>query len=131
MTADGAGTSQDRPATWAYAWWLLVGALLGLGIAALLTIGVILLALGTGLALIGLRAAALRNRSATATLAGVAAPALYLAWLNRGGPGEVCRILSGGDESCVDAWSPWPFVVVAALFVAASTILARLTRDGA
>ena len=116
-----------RPAGRAYVWWLFVGALFGLGVESLLTIGALLLVLAGGLAGVGLRLPTLRNSSITATMAGVGASVLYLAWLNRGGPGEVCKT-SGTDVSCVDAWSPWPFVVVAVLFVGASVALARRLR---
>jgi hypothetical protein len=54
-------------------------------------------------------------------LTGAAAPVLYVAWLNRDGPGEVCT-RSGGTVSCGDEWSPWPFVV-AALVLAVSGFL--------
>lgn len=120
--------TKDRPAIWMYGWWLLVGALLGLGIAALLTVGVLFLPLASGLAIIGILAPALRNRSAVATLAGVAVPALYLAWLNRGGPGDVCEFTSNGGEFCTQEWSPWPFVVAAMLIVAASIVMAKLIK---
>lgn len=56
-------------------------------------------------------------------VAGLALPVLYVAWLNRGGPGEVCRTLAGGQE-CLDAWSPWPFIGAAVLcFVVAGLLL--------
>jgi hypothetical protein len=99
----------------------------GLGIAALLSVGLALLLLAGVLALIGARTPALRNRSVSAIPAGVGSAALYLAWLNRDGPGRVCET-TGSEVSCVDQASPWPFVVVAALLVAVSVVLARRTR---
>lgn len=114
-----------RPAPWAYGWWLLVGGLLGVGIAGILTIGVFVLPVAIVLAVTGALRPALRNSSAAATLAGLALPVLYIAWLNRGAPGRVCET-TGSSTSCSDAWSPWPFVVVALLLVAASIALARV-----
>jgi hypothetical protein len=84
-------TSPDGLAIWMYAWWTIVGTLLGLGIAGLLTIGLILVPLGMSLALIGVLVPALRNRSAALLLAGLGVSVLYLAWLNKGGPGVVCE----------------------------------------
>ncbi len=106
-----------------YAWWLVVGALAGLGVAALLTIGPLLLVVAGLLALAGARIPALRGGVA-AIPAGVGLVALYLAWLNRSGPGDVCET-TATEVHCSQQWSPWPFVAVAALLVAVSVFLAR------
>lgn len=58
-------------------------------------------------------------------MAGLALPVLYVAWLNRGGPGEVCRV-RGDGQACVDAWSPWPFLGAALVCLAAACLLLRL-----
>lgn len=57
-------------------------------------------------------------------LAGLSLPVLYVAWLNRGGPGTVCHTLEGG-EGCTEEWSPWPFLGVATLCLAAAGLLLR------
>ncbi len=114
-----------RPAAWKYGWWLLVGALFGLGIASLLTIGVFLLPVAIILAAVGALMPTLRNSSAVAILAGIALPLLYIAWLNRAGPGTVCKA-SASEVSCFDTWSPWPFVVVPAVLVVAAIVFARV-----
>jgi hypothetical protein len=54
-------------------------------------------------------------------LPGASVPVLYVAWLNRDGPGTVCTTTSTSN-SCGDEWAPWPFVVVAVLMVAAGVI---------
>jgi hypothetical protein len=97
---------------------------LGLGIAALLSIGIVLLALAGVLASVGALVPALRGRGMLAIPAGVGLAPLYLAWLNRDGPGTVCESTPTMTK-CEEEWSPWPFVVVAALFVVTSVILAR------
>src|SRR3954454_660713 len=112
---------------WSYAWWVLVGALVGVGIAALLSIGVLLLLLAAVLAVIGARTPALRNRSVVAIPAGVGLAVLYLAWLNRDGPGNVCDT-QGTTTTCTDQVSPWPFVAVAVILIAVSVVLARRAR---
>ncbi|MBY8872274.1 hypothetical protein K7640_10530 [Micromonospora sp. PLK6-60] len=119
--------SGSRPARWAYAWWAAVGALLGLGLAAILTIGPVLLLVGGVLAGAGVLLRAARNRSAVAVVGGLAAAPGYLAWLNRAGPGWVCET-TATRTSCVQAWSPWPFLVVALLLVAATVFLLRRVR---
>jgi hypothetical protein len=62
-------------------------------------------------------------------LTGAAIPVVFVAWLNRDGPGEVCSRSATG-ESCGDEWSPWPFVVVAlVLAVAGVLVFARGRRS--
>lgn len=110
-----------------YAYWLLVGALVGLGVAALLTIGLAFLLVAVVLTVIGLRTPALRDRSMLAIPAGIGLAVFYLAWLNRDGPGRVCSS-SGTSISCVEQWSPWPFIIVAALLVLTPVVVARFRR---
>ena len=38
-------------------------------------------------------------------------PVLYVAYLNRAGPGTICTTVAGGQE-CHDEWSPWPWLAV-------------------
>jgi len=116
--------SRARVAAWNYGFWGLVGALLGLGIIGILTIGIAFLVPGLALAVVGILIPTLKNRSAFAVVGGLAAAPLYLAWLNRGGPGEVCSAVGTGT-SCVDEWSPWPFVVVAVALVLGLVLLVR------
>ncbi|MBO9556022.1 hypothetical protein [Cellulomonas sp.] len=116
-----------RVAPWAYGWWVLVGALAGLGVAGLLTIGVVFLAVAVVLVIVGLRVPALRGSAALGAIGGLAAAPLYLAWLNRSGPGRVCTT-SGVDTTCADQLSPWPFVAVAVVLVVVCVVLVRRSR---
>ena len=110
-------------AVWNYAWWwLLAGALVGIGIAVLLSLGVLIVVLAGVLAVVEARMTALRNRSALAVPA-----VLYLAWGNRGGPGSVCET-TGASTTCTEPMSPWPFLTVAAILIAVSAGLARRRR---
>lgn len=119
-----------EPPRWAYAWWLLVGVLLGVGVMALLTIGLLFLLTAALLIGLGVGLPALRNRSAVAVPAGIGLSVLYLAWLNREGPGNVCEVTST-TTTCTEQWSPWPFVGVALVLVASSFALARMIRHQA
>lgn len=132
-----APADRGRPPWWSYPLWFAVGALGGLGVLAILTIGVVLLLAAVvlgGLTVAATRLAsradpattALRLRSVVALPAGVAVPVAYLAWLDRHGPGTYCHAVSGGTE-CDAQWSPWPFVAVAVLLVASSVLLARVS----
>lgn len=117
-----------RPPPWTYAWWTAAGALLGFGVAGLLTIGIFLLPVGLVLVVAGSTWQPLQSSSALASLGGLAAAPLYLAWVNREGPGTVCESLAGEVTSCAERWSPWPFLAVAAALVAISVAGVLRTR---
>jgi hypothetical protein len=128
MQPDTATAAPTRtPSWWGYLWWGLAGALFGMGVLALLSIGIVLLAAAMLLTAVGIMLPALRNRSAVAVPSGVACALLYLAWINRDGPGDVCET-TGLETKCTEQWSPWPFLVAALLLVAVSVALARHLR---
>ncbi|MDO8119788.1 hypothetical protein Q6346_00500 [Isoptericola sp. b490] len=101
---------------WALAVWATVGALGGVGLMALLTIGAFLLGGAAVLALAALAVEPLRSRACAVVVTGAAAGPWYVAWLNRDGPGTVC-LRTATAVSCIDEWSPWPFVVAGAILV--------------
>jgi bacteriorhodopsin len=63
----------------------------------------------------------------TGLLSGVGMLALYIAYLNRHGPGEVCGH-SVTDHHCTTEWSPWPWLFVGVLLLAAGVVLLRVFR---
>lgn len=89
--------------------WASVGALVGFGVAGLASIGLFLLAGAVVLAGIGLAVPALRPPCMPGLLVGLSTAPLFIAWLNRGGPGTSCTI-TATTTSCTDLWSPWPFL---------------------
>jgi len=113
---------------WRRVYWLVCGALLGLALVSTLTIGVVVFPFAAAMLVVGLCLRALRNRAALMMLSGAALVPLYVAWLNRGGPGQVCTV-HGDVTECFGAWSPWPFVAVAAGMVAANVVALAATRS--
>ncbi len=124
-------TSADRDARFAWplacAWWSAVGVAVGAGLVGLITIGLIFLIAALVMTIPSLWSARLRNRSAFMVLSGAAAGPLLLAWINKGGPGRVCRV-EGAVTTCSDRASPWPFLVAAVLLVATGAFLAHHDR---
>jgi len=106
-----------------------VGALVAFGVAGLATIGLFLLALAAVLVALALVVPSLRPPSVPGLLVGLSTAPLYIAWLNRDGPGLVCTT-TADSMSCSDQWSPWPFVAVGVLFAGAGVALLVVGRRG-
>ncbi len=66
--------------------------------------------------------------AASGVIAGAALPLFYVAWLNRQGPGESCRSFGTGGQECTQMWSPWPWVALGALLVAAGVAVYVVAR---
>jgi len=109
--------------------WASVGALGAFGIAGLATIGLFLLAGAALVAGVALAVPALRPPSLPGLLVGLSTAPLYIAWLNRDGPGLVCTT-TADSMSCIDQWSPWPFVALGVLFAGAGVALLVVSRRG-
>jgi hypothetical protein len=111
----------------AFLGWCLAGAGLCLGVLSILTIGPFVLLLTLFLCALLLWRLDF-GWGMAGLLSGAGVPMLYVAWLNRDGPGEVCS----GDSraiSCGDEWSPWPFVGVAVVLLVAGAVVFTRQRD--
>lgn len=103
--------------------WLAVGGCLALGLAALLTVGVVLIAVAAVGAFLLLRKG--HRNAVVGSVAGLALPLFYLAYLNRGGPGTVCRATVAG-QTCTDEYTPVPFLAVGVVLFAAGFLVFRM-----
>jgi len=70
---------------WAYAYWAVAGALVAIGVAGLLTIGLPLLIIGLALVGVGVSKPSLRNRSLLGGLLGIALIAVFVTWVSMTG----------------------------------------------
>ena len=112
-----------------YLMWMVVGAAYGLTVAAALTIGIFVLPFAV-VATIGLARVRRSHRGLAGLLGGPGVILAYIAYLNRDGPGEICRAIDGG-EICTERASPWPFLAAALVFVVASVVLFAVLRQRA
>ena len=96
--------------------WIVVGVAFIFALLGAMTIGVFVLPIAAGLAVL---VATRRGSSAgiPGLISGVSLPLFYVAFLNRDGPGEICRSFASGGSSCTEEWSPLPWLFVGALFL--------------
>lgn len=106
--------------------WVPVGAAWGLAVVGAMSIG-ILVAPVAALLTIGLLRWDRDRRGVWGLLAGAGLPFLYVAYLNRGGPGWSCT-QDGDTISCTDQFSPWPWLAIAVALVGAGVVLAVRSR---
>ncbi|MFC9279172.1 hypothetical protein [Streptomyces collinus] len=106
-----------RAGDWGWGWflgWFVLGACAAVGLATVVTAGLLLVLLAAAVASLLLRKG---PTNAMAGLpSGIALPVLYIAYLNRSGPGTVCDAVPGG-QTCTDEYTPIPFLIVGVLLL--------------
>ena len=45
-------------------------------------------------------------------VSGLSLPLFFVAYLNRAGPGTICRAIGAQGQECIDEWSPWPWLAI-------------------
>jgi len=111
---DAATTVGVRP--WGrFGAWLLVGAAWSLGVVAILSIGLFVLPVAA-VATVLLARRAPGRPGLPGLVSGLGAPVLYVAYLNRSGPGNVCTATARAS-SCVQEFDPWSWLIVGLVLV--------------
>lgn len=103
--------------------WAVVGAGACLAFLTGFTIGFFVAPVVGALALVLLLAAP-TDRSLVGAVSGLSIPLFYVAWLNRDGPGLVCRV-TGDITECRDQWSPWPWLLLGLALLTAGVVAFR------
>jgi hypothetical protein len=101
-----------------WAWftaWLLVGAGYAVSLVGIASIGLFVLPLPV-LATVLLVRRQTATRGLPGLISGLGVPLLYVAYVNRAGPGTICTAVTGGQE-CNDEWSPWPWLAVGVILL--------------
>lgn len=106
--------------------WAAAGAGVVTAALTVLTIGIFVLAATAALAALLARRYG-GSLAAPGLLAGAGLMTLYIAYLNRRGPGMVCTTTQTGG-SCVQEWSPWPFVAAGLCLVGVGFAVGLLMR---
>ena len=115
-----------KAAAW-FALWAVAGAGAVLSVVTILTIGIFVLpATAILAALLAWRGD--RRLAGPGVLAGMALVPLYVGYLNRGGPGDVC-VTTATSQTCTQEMSPWPWLAAAAALAIAGAWLARRARS--
>jgi len=114
----------------AYVGWVVVGAAVAVGLLAPLTIGVVAVVFAAFMTVALVATPAGRSASAFGLLSGAGAVPLYVAWLNRQGPGQICTSTAISTH-CVSEWSPWGWLIVGIALVAAGMAAFGMSRHRA
>lgn len=86
--------------------WVGVGALFGLGVVGILSIGVFALGGAALLAAFGMAVPGSRSTAMAGIVPGLGIVPLLVGLSNLGGPGELCSA-----DACTELLSPWPFLL--------------------
>jgi len=121
----------SQPAIWLFLAWTAVGAGACFALLSLLSIGVYVALPVLAATVLLLRWQRGGDAAMFGAISGAAVVLLYIAYLNRGGPGEVC-VTTASSQTCTTEWSPWPWfgagIALFAAGVAAFALLSKLTR---
>ena len=126
-------TTVARPRIWPFFAWAAAGAGICLGpLTAFTPIGLFVLPVVIAALVALLLWPGSRTSAALGLISGLGLVPLVVAYLNRGGPGEVCTT-SATSQSCTTEWSPWPWLgaglaLVTLGAVAFALLRARLSR---
>jgi hypothetical protein len=108
--------SSGRTSRWVwFAAWLVVGAAFASGFLSFAGLFVLPIAILLTILLARTRSSAL---GLPGLVAGLGLPLLYIAYINREGPGNVCRT-SATAHTCTEEWSPWPWLLVGMILLIA------------
>jgi len=122
--------STGKPSWPSFFAWPIIGAALSLSVLGAMTIGLFILPFAIA-GLFALRKWGGNQKSSVGLISGAGLPVLYVAYLNRQGPGMVCGSYKNGGGYCMQEYSPWPFLLVGAILVILGVVLfIRLRSQG-
>lgn len=102
--------------------WPIIGAALSFSVLGAMTIGVFVFPFAIA-ALLALLKWGGNRKSSVGLISGVGLPLLYIAFINRSGPGMICTTFGNGGGRCDEEMSPWPWLIIGAVFVVTGVVL--------
>ena len=120
-------TTAARPRIWPFFAWAAVGAGACLALLGVLGIGLFVLPLVLAALIALLLWPGGRTVAALGAVSGLGLVPLFVAYLNRGGPGNVCTT-TATSQSCTTEWSPWPWLGAGLALVALGAVAFGLLR---
>jgi len=122
-------TTAARPRIWPFFAWAALGAGICLGpLTAFTPIGLFVLPVVIATLVALLLWPGSRTSAALGVISGLGLVPLFVAYLNRGGPGDVCTTSASGGQSCDTEWSPWPWLGAGLALVALGAVAFGLLR---
>lgn len=122
--------TQPRPTHGAWRWfaaWMTVGAIASFTVlGAFSVLGLIALPIAALVAWPTVRRS--RGAGASGILTGLGIPCLYVAYLNRQGPGNVCTYYADGGQSCVQEYNPLLWAGAALVLIATGLFIFTFQR---
>ena len=117
-----------RPHAWPFIAWAAAGAGIVIAMLTPFTIGAFVFLPSAAVAIGLIACHGSRNETASGLLSGVGVVAVYVGYLNRRGPGDVCNAAA---THCVTEWSPWPWLLCGTLLLGAGVGCFRWLRRSA
>jgi len=109
--------------SWFFA-WMGVGVAYVVGVFAALSFGIVALAVAV-VATIALSSRPEARGGLAGIISGSGVGLLWVAYVDRAGPGLECAPTSAGGRYCVETWNPWPWLVIGLGLLAAGWLLSR------
>lgn len=118
----------DKPSWASFFAWSIVGAALSFSVLGAMTIGLFVFPFAIA-GLVALLKWGGNRKNSVGLISGVGLPLLYIAYINRSGPGMICNTFGNGGQRCDEEMSPWPWLIIGTVLVVAGVMLfVRLRR---
>jgi hypothetical protein len=125
---DRTGTAGQPALIWPFLAWAVVGAGLCFAVLSGFTVGIFVIPVAIAAMIALLRWAQARTIAAVGVISGPGLVLMYVAYLNRAGPGNVCSA-TATSQTCVTEMSPWPWLIAGiAVLAIGVTVFAQLRR---